>query len=42
MTKLRNLDIRPAMKQDVTEHPSIRTDWSRVKVAEVAHERNYN
>ena len=40
--KLRNPDIRPAMKQDVEDFPMMgRTDWTQVKVLEVVHERNY-
>ena len=43
-TKLRNPDIRPAMKRDVEESSSSvlgRTDWTQVMVLEVAHDRNF-
>ena len=39
--KLRNPDIRPAMKRDVEEYPMGRTEWDHVMVLEVAHERNF-
>ena len=39
--KLRDYGNREAMKQDVEDWPNNRTDWSRVKALEVAHERNY-
>ena len=40
--KLRNPDIRPAMKRDVEEyaHSVSRTDWTQVTVIEAAHDRN--
>ena len=39
--KLRQPEIREVMKTDVEEWPNKRTDWSRVRVLQVAHERNY-
>ena len=39
--KLKAPGVREAMKKDVEEWPDGRTDWSRVKVLEVVHERNY-
>ena len=41
--KLRDTAVRDAMKRDVENDPfyNIRTDWSRVTVLQVAHERNY-
>ncbi len=40
--KLRDPDVRDAMKRDADERPGhARTDWRRYKVLEVAHERNY-
>ena len=39
--KLRDPGIRPAMKRDVEEVPFARTDWSKMRVLEVVHERNY-
>ena len=41
--KLRDPETREAMKRDVEEWPSAegRTEWGRVTVMEVAHERNY-
>jgi N-acyl-D-amino-acid deacylase len=39
--KLRDPDVRAAMKRDVEEWPNLRTDWSRTRVLEVVHERNY-
>ena len=39
--KLRQHDIREAMKQDVEDWPNTRTDWSRVRVLQVAEARNY-
>ncbi len=41
IAKLRDPSIRPAMKKDVEDLPYVRTDWKRVKVLEVIHERNY-
>ena len=41
LAKLRDLSIRPAMKRDVEEQPHNRTDWTRAKVIQVAHDRNY-
>ena len=38
--KLRDPGVRETMKRDVEEWPNITTDWSRVSVLEVAHERN--
>ena len=40
--KLRDSETRVAMKRDIEEWPNIRTDWSRVLVMEVVHERNYD
>ena len=40
-SKLKNSEIRVAMRQDVVERPHHRTDWATVKVEEVVHERNY-
>jgi len=39
--KLKNPITREAMKRDAEEKPSARTDWSRMQVLEVVHERNY-
>ena len=39
--KLRDPGVRAAMKQDVAELPTVRTDWSTVRVLEVVNERNY-
>ena len=39
--KLRNPETRIEMKQDIEKMPSLRTDWTRVRVLEVVHERNY-
>ena len=39
--KLKAPGVREAMKKDVEEWPDGRTDWGRVKVLEVVHERNY-
>ena len=41
IAKLSEEGIRAGMKRDVQERPHPRTDWSQVKVVEVAHERNY-
>ena len=38
--KLRDPDVRSAMKRDVEDWPNFRTDWSRLRVLQVAHERN--
>ena len=40
LAKLRDPSIRPAMKADVEKWPLFKTDWSTVRVLEVAHERN--
>ena len=40
-TKLRDPASRAAMKRDVEEIPFSRTDWTKVRVLEVVHERNY-
>ena len=40
LAKLRDRSIRDGMKRDVEEHPNNRTNWSRLKVLEVVHERN--
>ena len=39
--KLRDPSTRAAMKRDAEERPHARTDWRRLKVMEVVHERNY-
>ena len=39
--KLRDPNLREAMKKDVEVHPYVRTDWPKVKVLEVINERNY-
>lgn len=39
--KLRDPEARAAMKRDVEEWPFVRTDWSKVRVLEVVHERNH-
>ena len=39
--KLRKPDVWAAMKRDVDEWPLFRTDWNRVRVLQVAEERNY-
>ena len=39
--KLRDPDIRAAMKKDADEQALLRTDWSRITVLETVHERNY-
>ena len=39
--KLRNPEVRIAMKRDVEEWPLYRTDWSKMKVLEVVNEGNY-
>ena len=39
--KLRDPETRTAMKRDVEEWPFIRTDWSKVRVLQVVHDRNY-
>src|SRR2546428_14013608 len=39
--KLRDPNVRAAMKRDVEEWPNVRTDWNRTRVLEVVHERNY-
>ena len=39
--KLRDPDVRAAMKKDVEEYALLRTDWSRITVLETVHERNY-
>ena len=38
--KLRDPGVRSAMKRDVEDWPNFRTDWSRLRVLQVAHERN--
>ena len=40
--KLRDPDVRAAMKRDVERMPYARTDWSNLRVLEVVHERNYH
>ena len=41
--KLADPGVRVAMKRDVEEYPfyDLRTDWSRVRVLELAHQRNH-
>ena len=39
--KLRDPVVREAMKQDVERWPFKRTNWGRVSVLQVVHERNY-
>jgi N-acyl-D-amino-acid deacylase len=39
--KLRDPGVRAAMKRDVEEWPNLRTNWSRLRVLEVVHERHY-
>ena len=39
--KLRDRGVRDAMKRDVEEQPHVRTDWRRMIVVEVVHERNH-
>ena len=39
--KLRDPSIRAAMKKDVEEWPDPRTEWSKVRILEVDHERNH-
>jgi len=41
IAKLREHGMRDAMKRDVEERPHPRTDWSRMQVLAVVHERNY-
>ena len=38
--KLRDSAVRTAMKRDVEEWPNFRTEWGRLRVLEVVHERN--
>ena len=39
--KLRDHEVRATMKQDVEEVQYNRTDWRKMKVVEVVHQRNY-
>lgn len=39
--KLRQPSVREVMKTDVDNWPNKRTNWSRLRVLQVAHERNY-
>ena len=39
--KLRDPGARAAMKRDVEDWPFYKTEWGRVRVLEVVHERNY-
>ena len=41
VVQLRDPAVREAMKKDVLEWPHPRTDWTQMKVVEVAHQRNY-
>ena len=41
VVQLRDPEVRDAMKQDVEDRPHPRTDWSRMNVQQVVHERNY-
>ena len=38
--KLRDPEVRENMKRDIEDWPNVRTDWSKVIVLEVVHERN--
>ena len=39
--KLRDPEVRAAMSRDVEALPSLRTDWNRVRVVQVMHDRHY-
>ena len=39
--KLSEDGVRAGMKRDVEERPHVRTDWSKMTVAQVVHEQNY-
>ena len=39
--KLRDPNARAAIKRDLEQYPTNRTNWSTMKVLEVVHERNY-
>ena len=39
--KLRDPNARAAMKRDMEQYPTERTNWSTMRVLEVVHERNY-
>ena len=41
VVQLRDPAVREAMKKDVLEWPHPRTDWTQMKVVEVAQQRNY-
>ena len=41
IAKLSEDGVRAGMKRDVEERPHARTDWTRVTVVEVAHDRNF-
>ena len=41
IAKLSEEGIRPGMKRDVEERPHGRTNWTRLRVLEVAHDRNF-
>ncbi|MFQ5933564.1 MAG: amidohydrolase family protein [Dehalococcoidia bacterium] len=41
IAKLRDPDVRAGMKKDAVDYPYVRTDWRRIRVLEVVHERNY-
>ena len=41
LSKLSDPSIRDGMKRDVEERPHPRTDWARVKVEQVAYDRNF-
>ena len=41
VAKLSEEGIRAGMKQDVEDRPHVRTDWTQVRVVEVAEERNF-
>ena len=42
IAKLSEDGVRSGMKRDVEERPHARTDWTQVKVVQVAQERNYS
>ncbi|MCH7553839.1 MAG: amidohydrolase family protein [Chloroflexi bacterium] len=42
LAKLRDPAVRPAMKRDVEAWPNLRTDWDKVMVREVVHQRNHD
>ena len=40
--KLRDPNHRAAMRKDIDEWPNLRTEWDKVRVLQVVHERNYD